>query len=128
MHVECRDRDLAATFLRAEGSQLAHTRFRLVADVSTDDPAALRPILVRLVGAANLARRADGFHVECEMAGMSARDLNRALLSECRRVVRKTRLRAEWTAGSTTERFFDYVPKGRREQSTHRSAKRRSGR
>jgi hypothetical protein len=33
------------------------------------------------------------------------------LLSELRRVEKKTRLRAEWTSGNTTERFFDYVPK-----------------
>ena len=31
-----------------------------------------------------------------------------------RRVERKTRLRAEWTAGGSVERFFDYVPKGTR--------------
>jgi len=42
------------------------------------------------------------------------RDANRALLSELRRVERKTRLRAEWTAGGSVERFFGYVPKGTR--------------
>jgi hypothetical protein len=46
------------------------------------------------------------------MRGESARDLNRALLSALRRLERRTRLRAEWTSGGTTERFFDYVPKG----------------
>jgi len=89
-------------------------RFRLVADVSTDDPVALRPVLVPLVGATSLGPRKDGFHVECTMAGQSARELNRTLLSMLRRTVKKTRLRADWTAGATTERFFDYVPKGRR--------------
>jgi len=29
-------------------------------------------------------------------------------------VERKTRLHAEWTAGGSVERFFDYVPKGTR--------------
>ena len=96
---------------------MAHKRFRLIADVSTDDPAALRPVLVRLVGAKNVTDRSGDFHVECEMAGPSARDLNRALLSECRRAVKKTRVRAEWTAEDITERFFDYVPKGTRRVS-----------
>ena len=31
-----------------------------------------------------------------------------------RRVEGKTGLRAEWTAGGSVERFFDYVPKGTR--------------
>jgi len=93
---------------------MANRRFRLVADVSTDDPAALRPILTRLVGSESLRALDDGFHVECEMEGARAKDLNRALLSALRRSVKKTRLRAEWTAGTVTERFFDYVLKGTR--------------
>jgi hypothetical protein len=44
------------------------------------------------------------------MTGNSARDLNRQLLS----TLRRTRLRAEWTAAGVTHRFFDYVPKGTR--------------
>lgn len=44
-------------------SQRATTqRFRLVADVSTDDPAALRPVLVSMVGAQHICRRPDGRH------------------------------------------------------------------
>ncbi len=35
--------------------------------------------------------------------------------SALRRIERKTRLRAEWTSDNTTERFFDYVPKGTRQ-------------
>ena len=54
----------------------------------------------------------DGFEVETELTGESARDLNRRLLSEMRNAERRTRLRAEWTADGVTERFFDYVPKG----------------
>jgi hypothetical protein len=48
------------------------------------------------------------------LAGASAQDLNRSLLSALRRVERRTRLRAAWTADGVTERFFDYVSKGRR--------------
>jgi hypothetical protein len=45
------------------------------------------------------------------MEGENAKELNRSLLSELRRAERRTRLRAEWTCGETTERFFDYVLK-----------------
>lgn len=89
-------------------------KFRLKARVDTDDAGSLRPILESLV-----ARRSGtvrpfkgGFEVELEWEGRSARDLNREFLSELRRAVKKTRLRSEWTAEGTTERFFDYVPKG----------------
>jgi hypothetical protein len=97
-----------------EAPDVAKRRFRLVADVSTDDVVVLRPILTRLVGGESMSARDDGFHVECEMEGESAKDLNRALLSALRRSVKKTRLRAEWTAGGVTERYFDYVSKGTR--------------
>ncbi len=85
-------------------------RFVLVADVSSADPAAIEPLLRRLVGG-DITPSQDGFHVVATLSGDSARDLNRALLSELRRVERRTRLRAAWTAGGVTERFFDYVPK-----------------
>ena len=52
--------------------------------------------------------------VRTAVEGVSARDANRELLSELRRVERKTRLRAERTAGGSVERFFDYVAKGSR--------------
>jgi hypothetical protein len=88
-------------------------QFWLVADVSSDDSAGLRPVLEKLVDGSVTATE-DGWHVEGTLAGDSARDLNRMLLSALRRVERRTRLRAAWTSGDTTERFFDYVPKGSR--------------
>jgi hypothetical protein len=87
--------------------------FALVADVSSADPAAIEPLLRRLVGGEITPTQA-GFHVVATLSGERARDLNRALLSELRRVERRTRLRAAWTAGGVTERFFDYVPKSGR--------------
>jgi len=51
------------------------------------------------------------FRIEAELEGENAKELNRSLLSQLRRAERKTRLRAEWTSGGTTERFFDYVLK-----------------
>ena len=75
----------------------------------SDDPAAIEPLLRRLV-AGQIAHIGDGFHIEADMTGATARDLNRSLLSALRRVERRTRLRAEWTAAGVTQRYFDYVP------------------
>jgi hypothetical protein len=91
-------------------------RYMLRARVSTDDPVAVAPVLSRLIPQGTIARSEDGheFVVTGEFDGPSARDLNRSLLSELRRAEKRTRLRAEWTSRDTTERFFDYVPKGAR--------------
>ncbi len=51
------------------------------------------------------------FTVNAELEGTSAKELNRSMLSELRKAEKRTRLRAEWTAGSVTERYFDYVLK-----------------
>ena len=90
-------------------------KFRLSAKVSSDNPSAIKPVLERLIctkGTMNLTR--DGFEIFANLEGESAKDLNRMLLSEMRRAEKKTRLRAEWTYGDTVEKFFDYVPKGKR--------------
>jgi hypothetical protein len=47
------------------------------------------------------------------MKGTSAKELNRTLLSALRKLEKRTTLRADWTSGDTTERFFDYVSKKR---------------
>jgi hypothetical protein len=89
--------------------------YRLTAQVSSDAPERVRPVLERYVGPRGVVRPiADGFEVDAEVVGASARDLNRTLLSELRRAEKKTRLRSEWSANGWVERFFDYVPKGRR--------------
>jgi len=51
------------------------------------------------------------FLIQAEIEGTSAKDLNRSLLSALRRVEKRSRLRAEWSSGNTTERYFDYVLK-----------------
>lgn len=91
-------------------------RFELRARVNTESPGAIRPVLDRWVGSGSVTPGAtEGeFLVEAVKEGSSARELNRSLLSELRRVEKRTRLRAEWTAEGVTERFFDYVPKGSR--------------
>jgi hypothetical protein len=89
------------------------TSFHLSARVSSQSPRVVRAPLDRFVGKkAKIRPCADGFEVEAEIEGGSARELNRQLLSEMRRVEKRTRLRAQWTSGGATERFFDYVPKG----------------
>jgi hypothetical protein len=93
---------------------LTGKRFKLSAHVSSDNPSAIRSIVKRIIGSNGSVKRADGgFQVEAELQGKSARDLNRMLLSQMRKVERRTRLRAEWTAEGVREKFFDYVPKGR---------------
>ena len=94
---------------------MANRRYSLSAVISTDDPEAVRPVLERLIvrGSLTAGDSAHEFRVQAEMGGSSARDLNRDLLSALRRVEKRTRLRSEWTSGGTTERFFDYVRKGK---------------
>lgn len=92
------------------------TAFHLVADVSSDSPNAVGSLLAQLVEG-SVTESPDGFHVDGWMRGADARELNRFLLSALRRVERRTRLRAEWTASGETFRFFDYVPKGSRPAS-----------
>jgi hypothetical protein len=87
-------------------------RFKLSARISSDNPVAIKPVLERIIGnKGTIKPMSEGFEVTAELDGESARDLNRMLLSEMRKVEKKTRIRAEWTLGNTTERFFDYVPK-----------------
>ena len=92
------------------------TSFRLVGEVSSDDPGAVRPVLEQLIEGAVTDTPA-GLHIEGVMEGEDARDANRRLLSALRRAQPRTRLRAEWSAGGVTYRFFDYVPKGTRAAS-----------
>ncbi len=87
--------------------------FHLVADVSSDDLPAIEPVLRQIVNQ-GVTSTADGLHIDARMTGPSARDLNRSLLSALRRVERRTRLRAEWTGGGVTERYFDYALKSTR--------------
>jgi hypothetical protein len=52
-------------------------------------------------------RADDGFKIDVALAGETAKELKRPLLSEMRRVEKKTRLGAEWTSGGVTEKVFD---------------------
>jgi len=90
-------------------------RFQRSAQVSSDRPEAIEPLLRKLVAGAGTVRRGDcGFAVAAELEGRSARELNREPLSELRRAEKRTRLRSQWTSGKLTETFFDYLPKGTR--------------
>ena len=92
---------------------MAERRFQLVADVSSNNPAAIEPVLHE-IGGATVTKTEGGFHVEATIAGASAQDCNRLLLSALRRLEKRTRLRAEWTEENVTARYFDYVLKGTR--------------
>jgi len=92
---------------------MAQLKFRLSAHVSSDNPSAIKPVLEQIIADKGTVRQTDqGFEVEAELEGESARTLNRMILSELRRAEKRTRIRAEWTSGNTVEKFFDYVPKG----------------
>lgn len=86
--------------------------YDLTANVSTENPRAIRRVLDDLIEKGSVTPTEDGFQVKAKMVGESARDLNRTLLSALRKVEKKTRLRAEWAFGKSVERFFDYVAKG----------------
>ena len=92
------------------------TAFHLTAVVSSDSPKAIGLLLEQLVDG-SVTATPDGFRVDAWMTGADPRELNRILLSSLRRVERRTRLRAEWTANGETHRFFDYVLKGTRPAS-----------
>lgn len=91
----------------------AERTFHLVAHVSSERPELIRPLLEERFGPAAMAI-SGGFHVEADLVGESARELNRELLSALRALERRTRLRSEWSSQGTTERFFDYVPRANR--------------
>jgi hypothetical protein len=94
---------------------LVQRSFKLSARISSDNPAAIKTALQEfLSGKGSVKATEEGFEVEAKLTGESARDLNRTLLSLMRKLERRTRLRAEWTADGITERFFDYVPKGKK--------------
>jgi phosphoribosylformylglycinamidine (FGAM) synthase PurS component len=86
--------------------------FKLKARVSRSDARTIQQALDQLAAKGSVKEAAEGFVIEAELEGASAKELNRTLLSILRRVQRKTTLRSEWTSGDgTTERFFDYVLK-----------------
>ncbi|MHB2037122.1 MAG: hypothetical protein ACYCPW_10330 [Nitrososphaerales archaeon] len=89
--------------------------FKLAARVNSSNPRAVRLHLENLMKEKGSVREAEdesgGFILAAEMEGSSAKELNRSLLSELRKVERKTTLRAEWTYAGVTERYFDYVLK-----------------
>ncbi len=87
-------------------------KFKLFATISSANPTAIKPVLERISNTISLKPIADGFEVTAEFKGESARDLNRMLLSELRRVEKRTRSRSEWTFEGKTEKFFDYALKG----------------
>jgi hypothetical protein len=85
--------------------------FKLHARINRSDAETIRQALDQLAAKGSVRKEGDEFLVEAETEGASAKELNRTLLSALRRVEKRTTLRAEWTCGDTTEKFFDYVLK-----------------
>ena len=92
---------------------MVQKKFKLLAKVSSDNLPAIKPALEELfANRGTIHETGQGFEVEAELEGETAADLNRTVLSALRRVEKRTRIRAEWTQGGITEKFFDYVPRG----------------
>jgi len=85
--------------------------FKLKARVNRSDARTIRQALDQLAARGSVKKEGDEFLVEAKMEGATAKELNRTLLSALRKVEKRTTLRAEWTSGDTTERYFDYVLK-----------------
>lgn len=93
---------------------MAQKKFRLLAHVSSDNSSATKPCLEQIIGNKGTIRETDqGFEVEAELEGETAQRLNRILLSELRRIEKRTRIRTEWTSGDTIERFWTMFPRVR---------------
>ena len=85
--------------------------FKLKARVSRSDARTIRQALDQLAARGSVGKEGDEILVEADMEGATAKELNRMLLSTLRKVEKRTTLRAEWTSGDSTERYFDYVLK-----------------
>lgn len=92
---------------------MSKKQFSVIANISTDSPEKIKAALDELFAKGSIETVEGGFAIRADMTGTTARDLNRELLSSLRKIEKKTRLRAEWTSGKITEKFFDYVPKGK---------------
>jgi hypothetical protein len=91
---------------------VAATRYRLLARVSSENLAGVEAVPRAVLPGVTVRQEGNELIVQGEVAGSSAKDLNRSLLSALRRVEKRTRLRAEWTdERGSTERYFDYVLK-----------------
>ena len=91
---------------------MSNATYAFVADIGTQNPERIEPILVNFIGVDGILRTDYGFRVRSTIEGPNARELNRKLLSLLRRVEQNARLEAEWTHNGTTERFVDYEPSG----------------
>jgi len=91
---------------------MAQKSFKLSATVSSANPLAVKTVLERIIGNDGSIKQAgNGFEVSAEFKGENARDLNRMILSEMRRVEKKTSIHSQWTSEGIAEKFFDYALK-----------------
>jgi len=91
---------------------MSEKTFKLLAQVSSANTAAIKLVLEKTIGEnGSVQSLGEGFQVNADLRGECARDLNRKLLSELRKVEKKTRMRSQWTCEGITEKFFDYALK-----------------
>jgi hypothetical protein len=91
---------------------MASKRFKVFARVSSSNLKAVKPIIDQVIPNTSVREEGSDLVIEGHAVGVSAKELDRSLLSAMRRVEKKTRLRAEWTSDDgPTLRFFDYVLK-----------------
>ena len=72
---------------------MSEKKFLLVGRISTDNPKAISTALRKAIPQGIVEQtQTDEFLVKAELTGENARELNRSLLSELRRVEKRTRL------------------------------------
>lgn len=82
-------------------------KFELTASVKSADMKAIKPVIKQLIPGV-LIKIADEFVISAIIEGDDSRDLNRTILSGLRKVVKKTRIKSEWSCNGTVEQYFDY--------------------
>ena len=86
------------------------TSFKVKARIRRSDARTIQHALEQLAAKGSVTKAAEGFIVEAELEGASAKELNRTLLSALRKVQMNAKLRAEWVSSDKTiETFFDYT-------------------
>jgi hypothetical protein len=83
-------------------------KFVLRASVKSENMVAIRHLLKDLVPGVIIKIADEEFVLYAELEGESSRDLNRVILSGLRKVVKKTRIKSEWTCDGVVEQYFDY--------------------
>ncbi len=83
--------------------------FTLVANISSDHPEKLEPILSELIGVDGIIKTEDGFMVHTTILGESAEDMNNSLLTKIRVLDPTAKLHAVWSHENDKKQIIDFV-------------------